>query len=63
MADKWHWFESIIPKRFGGLVFQNFEHFLQEMCSECSKENPEETYMKSKMKLESMENRNHDNKV
>ena len=63
MDNQWNFFDSILPKRFGRLVFQQIEHLLGEMCSAISKEKFEEAYMEANMTLESMENRNHDKKV
>ena len=33
MADQWHLFDSVLPKRFGDVHFNSIKFFLRNMCN------------------------------
>ena len=63
MADRWHLLDSILPNRFGKVVFEKITHFLRGMCNARSAQQFEKEYSSARSVLESIRNRNYEHIV
>lgn len=57
MADQWHMFDSVLPKRFGDVHFQSIKDELRKMCNAKSEEEHTRTFNAAMSVLQSRLNR------
>ena len=58
MADQWHLFDSVLPKRFGDYHYRRIEGHLREMCNATSEHVFDVAYSKAMAMLQNAVNRN-----